>query len=74
MNISKDEAKILAAALEEAKYHFVDIIASDKEDANRKIEFFQALEKKLDDFSNDARRTGRTSQNSFSDVLRRYCK
>lgn len=65
MNISKDEARILAAALEIAKFEF---------NVGDKIVFakLEMLEAKLDTFGKDKRRTGRTSLDSFADLLKRF--
>ena len=63
MKISKDEARILAAALEEFKYH----------PTNRKA-FTQMgrLQERLETEAKDQRRTGRTSMDDFSDCLQRF--
>ena len=71
MRITKDEAYILACALDEAKYEMNSAVGS----SNASI--FQALTKlqeRLADFGNDARRTGRKSQNSYYDIIKRYSK
>lgn len=68
MKITKDEAAILYQCIYIAKYEI-------NYPNNCKIfESFLILEKKLDSYSNDKRRTGRTSQNSFTDILKRYAK
>ena len=71
MRITKDEAYILACALEEAKYEMNNAVGSS--DAS----IFQALTKlqaRLADFGKDERRTGRKSQNSYYDIIKRYSK
>jgi hypothetical protein len=63
MHITKDEARILAAAITEFKYE------------NVRPEFYEALtilEEKLRTGSKDQRRTGRTSQDDWADMLKRY--
>ena len=66
MNITKDEARILAVALENGKYEI-----NDKQIPNL-FEKLEELEAKLFLFSGDLRRTGRESQNFFSDCLKRF--
>jgi glycyl-tRNA synthetase beta subunit len=66
MKITKDEARILAAALEDAKY----IMTNDRNLAL--INKLDQLQNKLEDFGKDKRRTGRTSQDDFTDCLKRY--
>jgi hypothetical protein len=70
MNISKDEARILAAAISDYKYQIVD-------DAPRGLNLINPLtelEDKLNEFGKDNRRRGRTSQNDWSDLLKRFSK
>jgi len=67
MRITKDEARILAAAMEEAKYEL----------ATLSFNFYEKLEElqnKLREFGTDQRRTGRTSMDSFDDCIRRFIK
>jgi hypothetical protein len=73
MNISKDEARILAVALAEQKYDFSEG-TSTKEEASQRIAALQSLVDRLDAFGLDKRRQGRTSQDSFADVIKRYVK
>ena len=71
MRITKDEAYILACALDEAKYEMNNTVGSPDSS------IFQALTKlqeRLADFAKDERRVGRTSQNSYHDILKRYSK
>lgn len=68
MKITKDEARILANALEIAKYEF------DYPLGYGIFDKFINLENRLYNFGKDKRRTGRTSQNDFSDLLKRYKK
>ena len=68
MNITKDEARILAAALEIAKYELKYPIEPSYPVFNK----LEMLEAKLNEFGKDKRRTGRTTQDSFSDLLKRF--
>jgi len=73
MNISKDEARILAAALSSAKYEIVDNVpARFPELRNQAYAKLEELENKLDNFSFDKRRVGRRTFNEFSDLLKRF--
>jgi hypothetical protein len=65
MKLTKDEARILASALEVAKFEFQTLPTG----AFGKLE---ALENRLESFGKDKRRTGRTSQDDWSDLMRRY--
>lgn len=67
MNITKDEARILHAALEDSMYE----IAHNTPNPKDTIEALDKLSAKLHDGCNDTRRTGRTSMNSFQDCLKR---
>ncbi len=73
MKISKDEAMILADALSEAKYSYLDLLSKNKYDNIVNLGSFDALESALIRYGKDKRRTGRTSQNSFTDMLKRFC-
>ncbi|MBE0663769.1 MAG: hypothetical protein IH597_15040 [Bacteroidales bacterium] len=73
MNITKDEARILAAALDEAMYDFTERISDNKEEANKNITALISLKERLEVFSYDERRRGRRSMNSFTDTLNRFC-
>ena len=70
MKLTKDECRILYACIHDAKYKMVNDI--NKEDANNTIEALTFLEIRLDKYSKDKRRQGRTSQNSFNDTLKRF--
>jgi hypothetical protein len=74
MKLTKDEARILAGALCDTKYDFVDRIAEDKSDAVKKMQPLMLLECRLDAFGKDKRRVGRRSHDGFNDVLKRFCK
>jgi len=65
MRITKDEALVLAICLEDYKFELQNLVDSDMFPA------LEALENKLHKGSKDTRRQGRTTMNSFSDVLKR---
>jgi hypothetical protein len=72
MKLTKDEARILSEALESYKFEI----------ANENITYKQIgvyekltnLQKRLELFGDDKRRNGRTSQDSFFDLIVRFCK
>jgi hypothetical protein len=72
MKLTKDEARILGEALEGYKFEI----------ANESITYKQIgvyeeltnLQKRLKLFGNDKRRNGRTSQDSWFDLIVRFCK
>jgi hypothetical protein len=70
MNITKDEARLFWAAIDEAKYHFIHDFEKTK--ANLIIHELNKLQNCLMDYSIDNRRKGRNSQDSFNDLLTRY--
>ena len=72
MNITKDEARILAAALEEAKYK----LSKGYYDNERLsiITSLENLEWKLRYNSEDHRRKGRTSRDDWHDMMRRFSR
>lgn len=70
MNITKDESRILAAALGEFKYQTAS--KTDKTLASEAFRKLTSLEEKLEEFGKDKRRTGRTSQDDWSDLMRRF--
>lgn len=73
MNITKDEARIFWASLEEVKYNLVEDFEKTK--ANIIINEINILQNYLMNMCIDNRRKGRTSHNSFNDLLKRYkCK
>jgi hypothetical protein len=72
MRLTKDEARILAVALEEFKYKVVEGNSNYKE-----LNVFNKLndlEYKLFLFGDDKRRLGRTSQDNFNDCIIRFTK
>ena len=72
MRITKDEARILSAALEGQKYDLMEIIARTKEESLHTIEALETLEIKLEAVGKDERRKGRKSKDKLSDVLKRF--
>jgi hypothetical protein len=71
MHISKDEARILASMITEAKYEMFELL-NDREEVGRLNEKLNQLQERLEKFGDDKRRHGRTSFNSFHDLLKRY--
>ena len=69
MRITKDEAYILASALDEAKYEMNNAVGSSDFPV---FEALTKLQERLAEFGKDERRMGRTSQNSYHDILKRY--
>ena len=71
MKLTKDEARILAESLEEYKYQVADNITLKDLGVFTKL---HVLQQKLETFGNDKRRNGRTSQDSWFDLIVRFCK
>jgi hypothetical protein len=74
MRITKDEARILSAALERAKYDLMKLASRSKDEAINTIEALETLEIKLESVGRDERRKGRKSHNTLYDVLKRFVK
>lgn len=75
MKLTKDECILLANAVVEYKYDLNDTFKNSSFNSNGEvISALTKLEGKLFEFGQDKRRQGRTSQNDFSDVVKRYCK
>ena len=74
MNINKDEARILAAALGDLNYSTWINQEKEKENAVKIANSILQLQNKLKLFSMDERRIGRTSRNDFDDLLYRFAK
>lgn len=74
MNITKDEARILAIALDDAKYAICEKFIFAKHEAHATMDSLSALQEKLESYSKDLRRTGRKSRNDFHDMMRRFIK
>ena len=74
MRITKDEARILSAALESHKYALTELISRTKVEALYTIEALETLEQKLEVIGKDQRRKGRRSYDTLSDVLKRFIK
>lgn len=68
MKLTKDEARILAAAIGDFKYRIVEETMRDL----RLMDKLNELEDRLEEFGKDKRRTGRTSQNDWSDLIKRF--
>lgn len=66
MKINKDQARIVAEALEGFKYNCQEIRQTNTFDE------ISNLQKKLEDYGKDNRRRGRTTQDSFTDCLKRF--
>jgi hypothetical protein len=73
MKLTRDEARILGMALSDAKYELKNV-SYDEQVRKDIFNALEALEKKLNEHGKDLRRVGRTSQNDFSDTLKRYEK
>jgi hypothetical protein len=71
MKLTKDEARILGESLEEYKYQVAKNITLKDLGVFSKL---LVLQKKLETFGNDKRRNGRTSQDSWFDLIVRFCK
>ena len=72
MRLTKDEARILAQAMEEYKYKVVNEFNDFKE-----LGVFNKLhdlQYKLEMFGDDKRRYGRTSQDDLNDLFVRFAK
>ena len=71
MRLTKDEASILAEAMEEYKYKVIN----DYKDAKDlgAFEKLHVLQQRLEFYGDDKRRHGRTSFNSFHDLIVRFC-
>lgn len=77
MRLTTDEARIVAEALNDAKYDYANHDRfHDKEDRLKIINRLQELEDRLRAAGDDGRRKGRRSysKNNFDDVIARYCK
>lgn len=73
MKLTKDEAAVLCQALYEQKYELNEkVVDYAKETGISSMSAFENLENRLSEFSNDRRRNGRSSQNSFHDILKRF--
>lgn len=72
MKLTKDEAWILSACISEHKYELTRQYAKTKGDALLHIDALEDLEKRLEAFSKDQRRTGRRSIDGFRHALERF--
>jgi hypothetical protein len=66
MKLTKDQARILAASLNDFKYRL-----NNENNIDGLFDSLEKLELKLEKFGKDKRRTGRTSMDDFSDLLKR---
>jgi len=67
MRLTKDEAKILAAALNDFKYRL-----SDENNINGLFDSLETLELKFLKFGKNKRRNGKTSQDDFLHLVKRF--
>jgi hypothetical protein len=74
MRITKDEARILGAALEGQKFDLAALISRSKEETMNALEGLETLEIKLEYIGKDERRKGKKSQDGIRDVLKRFIK
>ena len=72
MKLTKDEASILAEAMEDYKYQVINNY-KDFKDLGA-FEKLHVLQQRLESYGDDKRRKGRTSLNSFHDLIVRFCK
>lgn len=70
MKLTKDECRVLSELTRLGKYEITDK-ASTKQQALDEIRCLEDLEERLDKAGRDERRQGRTSQNDFSDCMKR---
>lgn len=70
MKITKDEARILADALEGYKYSFSDSFSPEK--STKVYNALVKLQEKLEANGKDRRRVGRRSLDGFMDIIKRY--
>lgn len=74
MKINKDQARILAQALRESKHEIAEQFSRDRDEQRAFFKFLDGLEDLMSENGKDGRRRGRTSQNDFTDCLRRIVK
>jgi len=67
MKLTKDEARILASAMNDFKFR-----CGEQWHLDGLFDAFENLELKLEEFGKDNRRNGRTSQNDWNDLLKRF--
>jgi hypothetical protein len=73
MNITKDEARIIAFLLKD-NYDVICKRQQTKEDANALAHAVHGIIERVETFAEDNRRQGRRSQNDLSDVCQRVIK
>jgi hypothetical protein len=69
--LTKDEIRLFHSLLKDHKY---DLLKGSKEEQLNQVEAYDNLSSKLECCIQDKRRIGRTSQDSFSDLLNRIVK
>ena len=74
MKLTKDEAAILYLLVKEHKYDFVDDAKLNTQDFHEYHQSLSHLEQKLKIAQNDKRRHGRTTQNDYSDLRKRFVR
>lgn len=72
MKLTKDEAMILAVALEEYKFDVVRRLNLDKELSVQAMTVFNNLQSNLEDYSNDQRMNREKTVRSYQDRVRKY--
>ena len=72
MKLSKDEARILATVLADAKYTLLNQASISLETRTQAFQNLAILEDKLNNAGNDLRRKGRKSHDSFTDMIKRF--
>ena len=73
MNITKDEARIIAFLLED-NYDVICRRQQTREDSNTLAHALHDVIERVNKFAEDNRRQGRTSQNDLGDVCKRVIK
>jgi hypothetical protein len=71
MRLTKDEARILAAAVESYKFS-TDADVSGFHERRKYFDSLEVLQSKLEEAGRDKRRNGRKSMNDFSDLVKRF--
>lgn len=73
MFLSKDEARLIAICMGDAKFDFAE--KQESEEKGKKVyELVEELQNRLEEHGSDERRRGRTSQDDFYDLLKRMLK
>jgi len=72
--ITKDEAAILAAALEEEKFNICHSVGRNRDEAKQIIKVLNVLNERLENFSKDERLHSRHISWNFNERVRKYVK